>query len=310
MTLGQTRIVFRLLFLLPIGVLGLALLGIGLSRLVAELSGRITPDGTLSGFGTLMVSLLPLGAFGLIFWLVVRRPQKLPRPEPDALAPESSVGIWRHAEDLEIEGLRDSADRLGLEIEGRSPSAALSLVRKDRWRFGYLVALIVVLIATWVAPPTIENGGLALTPINAGLAVFGTWLGLYLLLLTLPISTRRIEFRPEHNALVLSDGRRSRRFGLSRLKFLEVRLRSESTRDSEIQQARATRHHPALIGWFEVEDRGLCPFRLIDGPREKDRNRAENHRKDLQLIAERIARSFGVETGLPPKADQESVPYE
>lgn len=309
MTLRQTRIAFRLLFLLPAGLLGLTLMGVGAMRTVAEWRGDASADGTLSGLATMAVSLIPLGTFLLISWLFVRRPQKLPFPPPASFAPRSQ-GRFSMVGQLDTASIGDAASKLEIEFESDPKSSAFALLHTDPWHVGYLVALSLILAATWILPPSLAAGTLAVTPINVGLAVLGVWIGSFLLLLALPISRHSVEFRPESNTLLIRDGRRGKSFGLSRLSALEVRLLSESTRDSEIQQARNTRLHPALIGWFEVDRRGLTPFKLIAGPREEKRFRAESHRDHMQVMAEQLTAVLGVKAGPPEAADGEALPYE
>jgi hypothetical protein len=308
LTLRQARIVFRFLFLLPVALLGLAILGVGIVRTVDELSGTPTPEDTASGLLMLGLALLPLGSALIVGWAIARRPQRFPPPEPSAIAPRSERSTTRI--DIDPLALRQPAQSLGLGVSRIPASDGLRLVRRDHWSVGYLAVMVLMMLAVLIGPPSIASGALAFAPINIWLVSVGVWISLFLVLLAMPTATRRVDFLPAEDALVIADGGRERVFGLSRLKALDVELRSESRRDAETGHTNSKSWHPALIGWFEVDGREWTPFALIKGPRTKALDQAEHHRSEMAAIAEPIAQGLSVATEKPEAACPDTLAYD
>jgi len=310
MTLRQTRVIFRLLFLLPVVVLGVGLFGLGVVRIAAEWTGSAGEGESISGLATLAISVIPLVPSLLLTWLFARRPQRQPPPAQASVAPRASSQKRATSPSLDPTLLMRQAEALGLEAGRSSASSGLRILRRDHWHPGYLVAAALLMLTVCVLPPSIAAGSLEITPLNTALVAFGTWISLFLILIALPVSTRSIDFIPAEDTLVIQDGRRRRIFGLSRIQALEVKLQSESTRDSEIQQPRSTRWHPQLIAWIEADGRGLTPFELITGPRSGDRSRAERHAAEMAALAEPIARVLSISIGRPEGVQSEQLAYE
>lgn len=308
LTLHQTRIAFRLLFLLPVALLGLAILGVGVVRLVAELSGTPTAEDTVSGLLMLGLAILPLGSVALVTMVSLVRPHPLPPPPLSAMAPRSRQAHDRL--DIDPQSLRQPAQSLGLEVSQTPAANGLRLLRRDSWKAGYLAMMVMVMLAAVIVPPSLSSGALAFAPINVLLVGVGVWVSLFLVLLAMPIATRRVDFLPAEDALVIADGERERLFGLSRLKALDVELRSESRRDAETEHTISKSWHPALIGWFEVDGRELTPFALITGPRTSAWDLARQHRSVMAGIAEPIARSLAIPTDRPDGAPPNELAYD
>jgi len=173
-----------------------------------------------------------------------------------------------------------------------------------------LVAGVGLILAAWIGPPSLNHGGLARGLIDALWLAFGVYLALFCLLLALRLSTRKSEFRPQDDALIITVGRRSRRAGLSRLRALEVRLVARSLRDSEIQVASSTSWHPLLVGWFDTDQRGLTPFTLITGPICDKREAAEQLSEQMTIVAKEIAKASDVAIGPQAGAEDDAIPYD
>lgn len=308
MTRRQTRIAFRLVFLLPVAVLGIAMLLTGAARTLAEWQGQSIPDDLLGGLPTMALSLLPLGACILITWVIARRPQPLPPPPPDSIAPGNQTSVWRPLSDPRA--LEAAGSALGLEIAQEKNGRGLSLTQRHHWTMGALLTGAALVLLAWVGPPSLKHGELAFAPINTVLLAFGSYLALFCVLMALPLSTRKSEFRPKDDALIITVGRRSRLAGLSRLRALEVRLVSRSLRDSEIQAASSTSWHPLLVGWLDTDQRGLTPFALIEGPRRDKREAAEQLREQMAIVAKQIAEASGAAIGPPAGAEGDAIPYD
>ena len=308
MTRRQTQIASRLVFLLPVAALGIAMLLAGAVRTLAAWQGQSIPDDLLGGLPTMAISLVPLGACALIAWVIARRPQRLPPPTPESIAPGSKASVWRPLSDPRA--LEAAGSTLGLEIAHEKNGQGLSLTQRHRWTMGpFLVGAALVLVA-WIGPPSLNDGSLAFGPINTVLLAFSAYLALFCLLMALPLSMRKSEFRPKDDALIITVGRRSRLAGLSRLRALEVRLVARSLRDSEIQVASSTSWHPLLVGWLDTDQRGLTPFALIEGPRSDKRETAEWSREQMEIVAEQIAKASGAAIGRPAGAEGDAVPYD
>ena len=308
MTRRQTRIAFRLVFLLPVAALGIAMLLAGAARTLAEWKGHSVPEDLLGGLPTMAISLLPLGACILITWVIARRPQRLPPPPPESIAPGSKASSWRPLSDPRAAESAGSA--LGLEVTHEKNGQGLSLTQRHSWSTGALIAGAALVLAALIVPPSLNRGTLALGPIDTVWLAFGVYLALFCLLMALPLSTRKSKFRPEDDALIITVGRRSRHAGLSRLRALEVRLVARSLRDSEIQAASSTSWHPLLVGWLDADQRGLTPFALIEGPRSDKRETAERSREQMAILAKQIAEASGVAIGQPAGAERNAIPYD
>ncbi len=308
MTRRQTRIASRLVFLLPVAALGIAMLLAGAARTLAAWQGQSIPDDLLGGLPTMAISLVPLGACALIAWVIARRPQRLPPPAPESIAPGSRASVWRPlADPCAVEA---AGSALGLEVGLETNGQGLTLTQRHRWSAGALVAGVGLILAAWIGPPSLNHGGLALGPIDALWLAFGVYVALFCLLMALPLSTRRSEFRPQDDALIITVGRRSRLAGLSRLRALEVRLVARSLRDSEIQAASSTSWHPLLVGWLDTDQRGITPFSLIEGPRSHKRESAEWSREQMEIVAKQIAEASGAAIGPPAGAEGNAIPYD
>jgi hypothetical protein len=316
MTLRQTRIAFRFLFLLPAAALGLALFATGLLRSIAQFGGAAIPEDTMSGPAALALSLLPLTAVALIAWVLIRRPQKLPPPSAASIAPALGTGEEEPARGpasarrFDLGHIRPHVDALGLELESERARPSIALVKEHRWAPGYLLAALVIVLAAWLLPPSLAAGSLAPAPINGGLLGVGIWIALVPLLLALPLSDRRVELNPDRDEIRILEGRRVRVLGLSRLLSLEVRTMSESMRDSEIQAPSSTRRHALLIAWIEADGRGPTPFTLIGGPRQQCLDRARSDEARMTEIAAGLARGLGCSTGQPDGANGDEAPYD
>ena len=308
MTRRQTRIAFRLVFLLPVAALGIAMMLTGAARTLAAWQGQSIPDDLLGGLPTMALSLLPLGACVLITWVIARRPQRQPPPPPESIAPGSKAAVWRPLADPRA--LEAAGSALGLEIAHEENGQGLSLTQRHRWTTGALLSGAALVLIAWIGPPSLNHGTLALGPIDALWLAFGVYLALFCLLLALPLSTRKSEFRPKDDAVIIRVGRRSRHAGLSRLRALEVRLVAQSIRDSEIQVASSTSWHPLLIGWLDADQRGPTPFSLIEGPRRDKREAAEQLSEQMAIVAKQIAKASGVATGQPAGAERDVIPYD
>lgn len=309
LTLRQSRVIFFCLFLLPVFLLALAMLGVGAMRTSAEWSGTPTAADTLSGPATLAFGLLLLTVCMLIIWAKFRRRQGLSPPAQADIAPRAECfGLRRHQ--INFARLEKHASMLDLECDQTAGEDGFGLILRDRWRFGYLVTLMLLVLAVCVIPPTVSSGSLAFAPLNPVLVALCVWISLFLVLLALPTATRRVDFLPERDALLLADGRRQRVFGLSRLQSLEVRLESESSHDSDIQQPRSTRWHAQLIGWFEVDGCELTAFVLITGPRSRNREQAERYHSTMTALADTIAHVLSVSVGRPDTVDVDVIAHE
>ena len=308
MTRRQTRIASRLVFLLPVAALGIAMLLAGAVRTLAAWQGQSIPDDLLGGLPTMAISLVPLGACALIAWVIARRPQRLPPPTPESIAPGSKASVWRPLSDPRA--LEAAGSALGLEIAHEKNGRGLSLTQRHRWTMGPLLVGAALILVAWIGPPSLNQGTLVLGPIDALWLAFGVYLALFCLLMALPLSMRRSEFRPKEDALIITVGRRSRLAGLSRLRALEARLVARSLRDSEIQVASSTSWHPLLVGWLDTDQRGLTPFALIEGPRSDTHEEVERSREQLEIIAKQIAKASGVAIGRPTGAEGDAVPYD